>query len=281
MTNLYTLFQDFNFLHMLKIKRNHYSKTFIVLLAIVDCVLLVVSFKVAFWSEFNSTFIPAGHYQAFLAVCLLSWVIASLMRGAYQPDKLKSFSRISKTIFNSFPFYALILAAYFIFFNVYKVPDNFIISAHSFFVLLSIGTKYIMLVIYSLIRNREENRSRTIIVGYTNAGRELYRFFKKSKRSGFEFLGFFDDKHQNKLITGKLDEIKDFCIRNNVKEIYYALPNNKQLVKELTHFADNNFIHFGLVQDLTGLSYDRLHTYNYGNEIPVLSYTKAHMGKFD
>lgn len=260
---------------MVKLKRNHYSKTLIVFLSVVDCVLLVISFKAAFRIEFKDMFIPAGHYQAFLAICLLSWIIASLLRNAYQSDKLKSLSRISKAILSSFILYALILALYFSFLNVYEVSASFIISAHSLFLLLSIGTKYIMLVLYNLIRNRKENRSRTIIVGYTNAGRELYRYFKKSKTSGFEFLGFFDDKHHNNLIAGGLDEIKDFCIRNNVKEIYYALPDNKQLVKELTHFADDNFIHFGLVQDLTGLSYDRLHAYNYGNEIPVLSYSKS------
>lgn len=261
---------------MIKLKRNHYSKSLIVILSVVDCVLLTLSFKAAFWSEFNELLIPVGHYQAFLAVCLLSWVIASLLRGAYQPDMLKSFTRISRATFNSFILYALILVLYFVFFNVYDISTNFVIAAHSLFILLSIGFKYIMLMLYSLIRNREENRSRTIIVGYTNAGRELYRYFKKSKNSGFEFLGFFDDKHQNHLIAGGLDDIKDFCIKNKVKEIYYALPDNKQLVRELTHFADNNFIHFGLVQDLTGLSYDRLHTYNYGNEIPVLSYSKSH-----
>lgn len=262
---------------MIKLKRNHYSKTLIVFLSVIDCFLLSVSFKIAFWNEFETSFIPAGHYQAFLATCLLSWIIASLLTSAYQPEKLKSFTRIAKATLKSFLLYALIMATYFLFFKVYEISSDLIISTHSLFLLLSISTKYIMLMLYSLIRNREENRSRTIIVGYTNAGRELYRYFQKSKTSGFEFLGFFDDKHQNELIAGRLDEIKDFCIRNNVKEIYYALSNNQQLIKELTHFADNNFIHFGLVQDLSGLSYDRLHSYNYGDEIPVLSYSKAPM----
>ncbi len=259
---------------MIKIKRNPYSKSLIVLLTIVDCVLLAVSFKTAFIFD-ETHYISAGENQALLAISILSWVVASLLRNAYQPDKLRSFSKISKTIFATFLVYALILTAYFAFLHPHAVNYNRILSIQSLFILLSISTKYILLKFYSLIRNAEHNRSRVIIVGYTNPGRELYRFFRNSKSAGYEFLGFFDDNHVEKVILGKLADVKNFCIRNNVNEIYYALPNNQQLIKELTNFADNNFIHFGLVQDLTGLSYDRLHTYNYGDEIPVISYTKS------
>lgn len=264
---------------MIKIKRDHYSKSLTVLLIFIDCVLLTLSYKAAFWIEFKSAFIPAGHYQALLAVSLLGWIVASLFSNAYHPDKLKSFTRISKSTFRTFALYVLILLGYFAFFNAFETSTDFILSVQSLFLLFSIGIKFGLLKFYALIRNSEQNRSRTIIVGYTNAGKELYRYFKSSKTSGFEFLGFFDDNHQNKLISGKLEDVREFCIRNNVREIYYALPNDEKLINELTEFADDNFIHFGLVQDLSGLSYDKLQAVNYDNRIPVISGTRTHMRK--
>lgn len=261
---------------MMHTKSNPYSKALIVFLTIVDCFLLFISFRGAYWLEFKAFLLPAGYYQALLAVFLLSWVVSSLFKNTYHPDKLKSLARITKASLNTLVLYAVIVASYLFFIDTVIVPVNFIIMVHALFLLVSVFAKYSMLVVYSIIRNRKDNRSKTIIVGYTNAGRELYRYFRKDKKSGFEFMGFFDDRYDHKLISGKLSDVKDFCIQNKVNEIYYALPGDDKLIREMTEFADNNFIHFGLVQDLSGLSYDRLHAYNYGNEIPVLSYTKAH-----
>ncbi len=264
---------------MIRIKRNRYSKTLIVLLTIVDCFVLSIAFNAAFWIDFNSELIPAGQYQALRAVMLLSWIVSSLLTNAYQPDKLRSIARITKGTIQTFFLHVLILAAYFIFFNAHEVSENFVILAQALFLLVSIVIKFALLQLYSLIRNTKNNRSKVIIVGYTNAGRELHRFFKDNKSAGFEFMGFFDDSHHNHLVQGTLDNIKDFCIKQDIKEIFYAMPTDKHLIHELTTFADDNFIHFGLVQDLTGLSYNRLHTFNYGDQIPVLSYTKSSIKK--
>ncbi len=261
---------------MIHTNSNPYSKTLVVFLTITDSLLLYASFKSAYWLEFKTFLLPIGYYQALMAVAILSWIISSLFRNAYHPERLKSLSRITTTTLGTMVPYAIILASYILFVDTVVVPVNFMVMVHALFLLASIFAKYIMLTLYSFVRNKKENRSKTIIIGYTNAGRELYRYFRKDRRSGTEFLGFFDDKHHDKLITGKLSDVRAYCLQHHINEIYYALPANDALIKEITAFADDNFIHFGLVQDLSGLNYDRLHTHNYGNEIPVISYTKAH-----
>ena len=261
---------------MIHNSNNPYSKSLVIFLTIIDSLLLYASFKSAYWLEFKTFLLPVGYYQALMAVAILGWIISSLFKNAYHPENLKSLSRIATTTLRTLVLYAIILASYILFVDTVVVPVNFMVMVHTLFLLTSILAKYVMLTLYSFVRNKKENRSRTIIIGYTNAGRELYRYFRKDRRSGTEFLGFFDDKHHHKLVAGMVSDVRKYCLQHNVNEIYYALPANDALVREITAFADDNFIHFGLVQDLSGLNYDRLHTHTYGNEIPVISYTKTH-----
>src|SRR5919107_883809 len=69
------------------------------------------------------------------------------------------------------------------------------------------------------------NEKRVVIVGAGYAGNELYHYFIKDKSLGYKFMGFFDDAPEipSLLIKGKIKHLKDYCIRENINEIYYAL----------------------------------------------------------
>ncbi len=81
----------------------------------------------------------------------------------------------------------------------------------------------------------------------------------------------FDDTHTGSLVKGNIDAVKEYCIKHEIREIYFALPDKSEALNDLAKFADDHFIHFGLVQEVTGMSYQKFESHTYDN-IPVISY---------
>ena len=76
---------------------------------------------------------------------------------------------------------------------------------------------------------------------------------------------------QGSLVKGNLDDLKKYCVKHKVREIYFALPEKSYALGELAKFADEHFIHFGLVQEVGGMQFQKIPSQTYDN-IPVITY---------
>ena len=121
--------------------------------------------------------------------------------------------------------------------------------------------------------------SRVVIVGYTASGLNLFRYFSEDRSSGYEFLGFFDNEAKHPLVKGDLRALKKFCVRENVNEIFFAQSYDHLMIKDISHFADDNFIRFGILQDIGGIDVSRVHSSIYDNNLPVLSLKASKVDK--
>jgi putative colanic acid biosynthesis UDP-glucose lipid carrier transferase len=124
---------------------------------------------------------------------------------------------------------------------------------------------------------------RVVIVGATRSGKELYDFFRSHDSSGYIFKGFFDnypnfDIVNRRLVKGTIDDLKEFCERENVDEIYFALPlTHKDLLARLTKFADDQCIYFRIAPDFSEVVRSSHYVYLY-DSIPVVTPRKEPLG---
>jgi putative colanic acid biosynthesis UDP-glucose lipid carrier transferase len=87
----------------------------------------------------------------------------------------------------------------------------------------------------------------------------LYDFFESHDFSKYKFKGFFDDSPDplivhRALIKGRIDELYTFCQRENIDEIYFALPpGHDELLSKISKFADDNFIYLRITPDFEKL----------------------------
>ncbi len=99
------------------------------------------------------------------------------------------------------------------------------------------------------------NYKRVIIVGAGKNGRELYEDIKMELASGFRVLGFFDDNESfrdklGNLYLGKIDEIEQFVVENDVVNVYCALPDSQsKKTVHILNFCEKNMIRFYLVPE--------------------------------
>ncbi len=256
-------------------KRSYYSKSLVFVLLLVDIIVAIISFIAAYFIN-QGSFSPAFNPQkSLLIIYILSWIVAALLGNLYHIDNLTRISRIMLLTLVSMVLSMIITGIY----TYWITPDN--VFPYKLFILtyllayVSIITlRFIELKSYRFIRSLKNIRKNIIVVGYTVPGKRLYKYFSENNASVYNFLGFFDDEDidQYDLKLGGLNDIQNFCIRENVDEIYYALPNHARLVDRLTKFADENYMYFGFVQDVGGLSNQRIDTHLYDDgRIPIVT----------
>lgn len=122
------------------------------------------------------------------------------------------------------------------------------------------------------------SQKRVIIIGCNEKAELLARSLRKDVMSGNQLLGFFDnfdpeDDFFKNDFKGYLEDVKSFCVEQNVKEIYYTLPMNKEYVNDLSEFADRHFIFLGIVPDLEMQKRRKIDaSYLADVDLPIISY---------
>lgn len=252
------------------LKQGQYSKTFFMILIMIDSICIYLSYHFSFWDNFGYDGALEGHYTSLGAVWTLLWIVVALLIDNYRTENLKYVSEIVKSTTKSLVIHACLLFLY-LFFSSYYYDSVFILETYLFMALLLVGMKVTLLYAYRYVRNLEHNRIPYVIVGYTPPGRNIFRYLKKNQNFGYRFMGFFDDSYSGSLIKGSIGEIKEYCIKYKIREIYFALPDKSESLNELARFADDHFIHFGLVQEVSGANLQKFESHVYDN-VPVISY---------
>jgi putative colanic acid biosynthesis UDP-glucose lipid carrier transferase len=121
-------------------------------------------------------------------------------------------------------------------------------------------------------------KQRIIIVGCNDKAEWLHRTLVDTKQTTFSFLGFFDQfdpekEYFVKDFRGYLENVRAFCIDNEVSEIYYTMSGSHAFLNELKRFAEENFIFLGIIPDVDLGNRKRVATSFVGDEgLPVITY---------
>lgn len=255
-------------------KKSPYSKTLVILLLAIDLLLLSLAF-------FTTNYMTSGSFQAepqemqtFYVLFALSWIVAAVFCSVYHIDNITVVKRIAGCHFISLLLVALILSAYTYFIKPGFIPYTYIINLHLIaFLVLTFG-RVAELRTFKYLRKIFSAKKNIIIIGKTKSGIRLKSYFTQRAAAQYRFLGFFDDEaHLDKEdVLGNLQDVQKFCIRENVDEIFYTLPNHALLIDKLAKFADDNYIYFGLVQDVEGLSNRKIDMHVYADgKIPIVT----------
>lgn len=208
----------------------------------------------------------------------LSWVVSGLLTGSYHIDNL---DRIHKIIIRSM---LLAVIYYGLIFLMIGLRTGEMVPAGVSMLIFSSTTLPIVIVkifLHRLIRVVSQmypGRKNAIIIGRTPRGRELSRHFLMTSSLPIQYLGYFSNtppthEEDEPFYLGSLKEVKAYCQEKEVKEIYYALDQQRQYFKELMDFADQHFIFLGIVPDMDGMDFSRrVDTMLYNDSrIPVIA----------
>lgn len=255
-----------------KIKRYYQSQALALVFMVTDIAMIWAAFRLTpmLFEDVRYTDITL------CTIFILSWLISGLFGNVYQIENLGRANKILKTSCAALVFHIFIIITYLISFKIQLYSPYFLVTIIVISFILIIFAKFLLSKIYQYYKNFEFNRKNVIIIGYTERGETLRSYFKKNPALGYKFMGFFDNQHTaydiNSDVKGSLEDVQSYCIREDIDEIFYTLPNDIEYVSSLSQFADDNFIHFALVQDAAGFRYRKIDARLYDNgRIPILT----------
>ncbi|HVS91446.1 MAG TPA: undecaprenyl-phosphate glucose phosphotransferase [Mucilaginibacter sp.] len=244
-----------------------------------DYLLLNISL-ITVYNLLDNSLIPWMNNKNYLPVVLvfnLLWLLSSNITSLYN-----SVSDIDLKVYqNSIRTYLLYLALIctiillVIGTKTYFITKEYLFYSMSLFGVLLGAWKVVFFAIRKSDRVLLSNSRKAIIVGASRAGTELYNQFNNKVLKGYEMLGFFDDepsKVQPKhLYLGNTSLCMDYVLKNNVDEIFCALPYSEhKTIERLMSDSDKNLIRFKIVPEYHEYFKNTSYLQNLGN-IPILS----------
>lgn len=261
-------------------KGRYYSRIIKAMIFIIDFWLINLAFMITRKQGWPNTLSPDQFTSFFLTFGLI-WIISGLFNKIHQIDTASLMQNISINLFGTFLLHALIISGILLFSHLYSVQPLFLIYLYAISATLIIGFRILYKVILKYYQFTGFDQRKVIIVGVSGSGTALYQHFSNNETAGYNFSGFFDDAADQPLelrdkIRGTLDanSIKDFCRSQEIGEIYFALPlTHKDLLQDLSKFADDNFIYFRIAPNFSEVIHDDCNVVLI-NSIPVLSTRK-------
>lgn len=265
-------------------KGKYYSQVVKVMIFVIDFWLINAAFLIARHSGMASG-LSHDQFSTLFIIFGLIWIIAGFFNKIYRIDTSSLIQNISINLFGTFALHLLIFGSILLTLSLYPINISLLILIYLLAGTFIIGFRIVNKLVLKYIQFTGFDQRKVIIIGISGSGRALYQYFTKNESAGYIFAGFFDDTFgQRRLLSnrvvGSLDAsaIKKFCIEENVGEIYFALPtNHKELLLDLSQFADDHFIYFRMAPDFSDLHHDSGNVFLL-NSIPVVTSRKEPLG---
>lgn len=260
-------------------KDKYHAVVIKVLIFIIDFWLIDMAFTFTRRLGFSSWSSSIKETTSFFLIFSLIWIIAGFFFKVYRIDTVSLIRNISINLFGALVAHMLIMFTILSTFRIFTIGAKFLVCVYAIAVLLLMTSRVVYKLILKYFEFSRFDKRRIIIIGATGSGKALHHFFQEHHAAGYDFKGFFDDEPPSnsffkELMAGKLESIKEYCLREKVDEIYFTLPlTHRDLLEDILRFADDNFIYFRIAPDFGKVMEGKCNLFMM-NSIPILTTRK-------
>src|ERR1700744_1417473 len=233
---------------------NRHTTFFKALNLTIDYLVLNISMVTTYFIEDRSNVFWANNrrYLPIVLVFNLIWLLSANVSGLYEQvlnkDSVKTYRSVIKTyfLFVSFICFTILIL---IGTDAYFITRQYLFYSLALFGFLLGLWKLIFLIIRRSERASLIDTRDVIIVGSGRIGYDLYNYIIQNPETGYNVVGFFDDKLAHnldeKLYLGKTDGCIEYVKNNRIAEIFCTLPvSDSEKIAQLMLDADKNLIRF-------------------------------------
>jgi putative colanic acid biosysnthesis UDP-glucose lipid carrier transferase len=249
--------------------KGRYSKYIRPISIFIDCGVLIIMA-----SFFLKTF--AISLPFFMFYQIVSWGFLAYYINFYEVFRFTKPVEIMAMLFKQLFLFSLMVITFF------SITREIIPSFR--LLLYFIGSSFILITVFKSLSYHYLKRYRvvlggnyrnSIIVGYTEAAKNLKTLFQTRPDYGYHFQGFFSDKVKNNEVKGNISDIEDYVLKNKTDEIYCALKElSNEKLKALIDFADVQNITIKFIPESNEI-YAKNLKIDYYEFFPVLSIRKS------
>jgi Undecaprenyl-phosphate glucose phosphotransferase len=254
-----------------------YSRLIKISYSIGDLMALNLAFLIAYWLRFKTfTGIDLAPYWYVGVYYNAVWIAISVFAKTYQISRLDDYLTIARKNLRAIAWHFALVTIFLVLLKIEGYSRFHLLVSYGTFAFAVLLWRIIIIWILRTYRRSGYNQIKIIIVGYGKAGIDLYNFFIKNPDRGYQFMGFFDDKFQdNSLIKGKIQDIEQFVLANDISEIFCSLDSiNREQLKKITAMADHHLKRLKLLPNLKDFTAAEVAVEQYGSVPVVLSRTE-------
>ena len=215
-------------------------------------------------------------YRFLIIIYNAVWILVALMLQLYELKQLKRLDQILFNLFKAFAFNILILTA--ILFSLKASDFSREHLYYTYFLLFGfiMFWRYLAIQLIKLYRKSGYNYSRVVIIGGGEVAQQLNNYFNSDNVLGVKLMGIFSDteisfKTKEGIVSGDLEALELFALKNDIDEIFYTLPlTHTKKIKDLVDFCDKYMIRFKVVPDFRGFLFKRVNI-DFFDDVPVIT----------
>ena len=215
-------------------------------------------------------------YRFLIIIYNAVWILVALMLQLYELKLLKRLDQILFNLFKAFAFNILILTA--ILFSLKASDFSREHLYYTYFLLFGfiMFWRYLAIQLIKLYRKSGYNYSRVVIIGGGEVAQQLNNYFNSDNVLGVKLMGIFSDteisfKTKEGIVSGDLEDLELFALKNDIDEIFYTLPlTHTKKIKDLVDFCDKYMIRFKVVPDFRGFLFKRVNI-DFFDDVPVIT----------
>jgi putative colanic acid biosysnthesis UDP-glucose lipid carrier transferase len=217
----------------------------------------------------------SDNYRFLLLFYNAVWIIVSLALQLYELSQLKRINKILFNLFKAFGFNILILAAVLFSLKASEFSREHLLYTYALLFVFIFLWRYISIQLIILYRKLGYNYSSVVIIGGENTAEQLYNYFNSDDGLGIKLMGIFSDteisfEFKEGVKSGRLEDLERFALKNDIDEIFYTMPLNKEEIKDLVDFCDKYMIRFKVVPDFSGFLFKKVNV-DFYDDVPVIS----------
>ena len=217
----------------------------------------------------------SDNYRFLLLFYNAVWIIVSLALQLNELSQLKSLNKILFNLFKAFGFNILILAAVLFSLKASEFSREHLLYTYALLFVFIFLWRYISIQLIILYRKLGYNYSTVVIIGGENTAEQLYNYCNSNDGLGIKLMGIFSDteisfEFKEGVKSGRLEDLERFALKNDIDEIFYTMPLNKEEIKDLVDFCDKYMIRFKVVPDFRGFLFKKVNI-DFYDDVPVIS----------
>jgi putative colanic acid biosynthesis UDP-glucose lipid carrier transferase len=265
-------------------KGKYYSRMIKVMIFVIDFWLIDLAFIVTKKIGLTHS-LSQEQFTSFFIIFGLIWIVSGFFNKIYRIETTSLLRGISVSLFNTLLLHFVIISVILLGSPIYVVESKLLLVLYFLTATFVIGFRLFYKLVLKHFQFTSFDQRNVIIIGASGSGRALHQYFIEHQSAGYHFEGFFDDEaHASNEIKNKIigplnaESIKNFCIQRQIGEIYFALSGaHRELLLDLSKFADNNFIYFRIAPDFSDSYHDSGNIFLI-NSVPVLTTRKEPLG---
>jgi exopolysaccharide biosynthesis polyprenyl glycosylphosphotransferase len=242
-----------------------------VIAKIADAAATLLSFCAAYylWKEVRSMVPgwPLGSDLTFdwshliiIAAATVLWVVIFSFQGAYSYQRFTSFKAEVKIILKTVLWGVLLLVGIIFLVRPGYIPRTLAATFIGVNLVLLIIEKFILFSLAKIIRSRQQNRRKVLVVGTGNQARRFVEAIRRHFHWGLDIVGFVDDANgevgrelYEKQILGTFDDILQVLHAHPVDEVIIAVSTRRLgEVQEVLGTCEREGVQVRIISDFLG-----------------------------